>query len=65
ARAKNVIVLRGGRARFVTVTTGARTATGVEILSGLQSGDTVLTTGLLFVKPDNAVTISSFTDFRP
>lgn len=65
AREKNVIVMDNGRARFVSVTTGARTATGVEILSGLHEGDTVLTTGLLFVKPNNVVTISSFTDFRP
>jgi membrane fusion protein (multidrug efflux system) len=65
AREKNVIVVNNNRARFVAVTTGARTASAVEILSGLQPGDTILTTGLLFVKPNNVVNISSFINFRP
>jgi membrane fusion protein (multidrug efflux system) len=65
AREKNVIVVNNNRARFVAVTTGARTASAVEILSGLQPGDTILTTGLLFVKPNNVVTISSLINFRP
>jgi len=49
---KKVIVASGGKAKFVLVKTGIRTSSRVEVLSGLQTGDTVVTTGLLFLKPD-------------
>lgn len=52
AKDKKVVVARGGKAKFVTVTTGVRQAGKVEILSGLAVGDTIVTTGLLFLKPD-------------
>jgi len=42
-----VAVYRDGKAHFVTVKTGIRTADKVQITSGLQPGDTVLTTGLM------------------
>jgi len=50
-RDKKVIVARQGKAVFVTVKTGVRQALAVEVLSGLSPGDTVVTTGLLFLKP--------------
>ena len=60
ARDKKVIVYRGGNADFKTVTTGIRDSSKVEILSGLSMGDTIITTGLLSIKPGSKITISSF-----
>lgn len=47
---KSVIVARHGKAHFITVQTGIRKASDIEITDGLQPGDTVITTGLLFLK---------------
>ncbi|MCO6498428.1 MAG: efflux RND transporter periplasmic adaptor subunit [Chitinophagaceae bacterium] len=60
ARDKEVILFKGGRAEFVVVETGVRSADRIEITKGLTIGDTVLTTGLLSIKPGSQVTISSF-----
>jgi membrane fusion protein (multidrug efflux system) len=59
ARDKKVIVYNGGLADFKTVTTGTRDSARVEILSGLSIGDTVITTGLLSIKPDSKINLSS------
>lgn len=59
ARDKKVIVYNGGLAEFKTVTTGTRDSARVEILSGLSIGDTVITTGLLSIKPGNKIHLSS------
>ena len=50
-RTKQLIVAKNGKAKFVTVTTGVRQASTVEVLDGIAPGDTVVTTGLLFLKP--------------
>ena len=47
---KSVIVARNGKAHFITVQTGIRKASDIEITDGLQPGDTVITSGLLFLK---------------
>lgn len=60
ARDKKVIVYRGGGVDFNTVTTGIRDSSKVEILSGLSMGDTIITTGLLSIKPGSKITISTF-----
>ena len=60
ARDKKVVVYRGGIADFNTVTTGIRDSSKVEILTGLATGDTIITTGLLSIKPGSKITISSF-----
>jgi len=57
-RDKKVAVLRNGKAELVTVTTGIRTAEEVEVLQGLQAGDTVLTTGMMQVKPGMPVRVN-------
>jgi membrane fusion protein, multidrug efflux system len=58
ARDKKVIVSKGGKAQFVTVKTGVRQANLIEITEGIQAGDTVCTTGVLFLRPDAKVTFS-------
>lgn len=51
ARGKQVLVYRGGNVNFQNVTTGLRDSANVQITSGLAVGDTIITTGLLTVKP--------------
>ncbi|QHV94688.1 efflux RND transporter periplasmic adaptor subunit [Spirosoma endbachense] len=56
-RTNQVIVIKNGKAQFKDVTTGIRTAGTIQILSGVQLGDTVATTGLLFLKQDAPVKV--------
>ncbi|MES2702052.1 MAG: efflux RND transporter periplasmic adaptor subunit [Bacteroidota bacterium] len=60
-RDKKVAVVRNGKAEMVTVILGTRTNEMVEILQGLQTGDTILTTGIMQVKPGMTVKIKSIT----
>jgi membrane fusion protein (multidrug efflux system) len=57
ARDKKVIVSRNGKAEYVTVETGLRNANKVQIIMGVQPGDTVITSGLLQIKPDASVKV--------
>jgi membrane fusion protein, multidrug efflux system len=57
-RTKQLIVAKNGKAKFVTVTTGVRQASNVEVLDGIVAGDTVVTTGLLFLKPGSDLKFS-------
>ena len=57
-RDKKVAVLRNGKADLVTVATGMRMVSEVEILHGLQPGDTVITTGIMQVKKGMDVKIT-------
>lgn len=57
-----VVVSRNGKANFVSVKTGIRTKDKVQILSGIQPGDTVLTTGILQVHPESELQFLSITD---
>jgi len=50
-RNKSVIVCKGGKAVFVPIQTGVRKAEAIEAVQGLNAGDTVVTTGVLFIKP--------------
>lgn len=51
ARNKQVIVLRKDTAIFNVVETGIRDSAYVQINSGLKRGDTVITTGLMSIRP--------------
>lgn len=55
---KKVAVVRGGKAQMVTVQLGTRTSDRVEVMTGLQAGDTVILTGLMQVKPGMDVKIT-------
>lgn len=50
-RDKKVIIADKGKARFVIVETGIRNETNVQITSGINVGDTVITTGIMQLKP--------------
>jgi membrane fusion protein, multidrug efflux system len=58
AQNKKVIVSKGGKASFVVVTTGVRQTTGIEIASGIREGDTVVITGVQFIKPGSVLKFS-------
>ena len=49
-RDKQIILAKSGKARFITVTTSVRLDSMVEVTKGLNPGDTVVTTGILFIK---------------
>src|SRR5687768_3600397 len=50
-RKKLVYVYKGGKSIAVDITTGIRDSSHVQVLTGLNVGDTVITTGLLFLRP--------------
>jgi membrane fusion protein (multidrug efflux system) len=58
ARNKQVIVNRNGKAVFTIVKTGVRQADMVEITDGIKAGDTIAVTGMLFLRPDAALSFS-------
>lgn len=55
---KKIWVVNNGRASLVPVVTGTRTATMIEVLSGLSAGDTVLTTGLMQLRDNMPVRVN-------
>ena len=57
ADSKKAIIIKGGKGKFVNIETGIRTAGGVEVISGINIGDTVVVTGVLFVRPSSLVKI--------
>jgi membrane fusion protein (multidrug efflux system) len=56
-KGKKVFISSNGKAKEVMVETGTRTDRAVLITSGLSMGDTVLTTGMMSLKPDAPVMI--------
>ena len=52
---KQVIIVKNGKAKFVTVTTGVRKEATIEVVNGLEPGDTLITTGILFIKPESVL----------
>lgn len=59
---KNVIVARNGKAHFTSVKTGIRKASNIEITEGIQAGDTIITTGLLFITEGAKLSYSTVTN---
>jgi membrane fusion protein (multidrug efflux system) len=58
ARSKQVVLYKNGEPTFVDITTGIRTADNVQVKSGLTVGDTIVTTGLLFIRKDSKLKLS-------
>ena len=59
ARGKQVAVYSNGVADFRNVETGARDSANVQIVSGLKVGDTIITTGLMSLKPKGKVQLGT------
>ncbi len=57
-------VYQGGSAREVEIITGMRTASSVEVVSGLNIGDTLLTTGVMQLRTGMPVVIDRMEENR-
>ncbi|MEP7164759.1 MAG: efflux RND transporter periplasmic adaptor subunit [Ferruginibacter sp.] len=58
ARGKQVAVYNNGEVAFVDVLTGIRDSARVQITNGLKVGDTIITTGLMSLKPKAKVSLN-------
>jgi len=58
-RFKKVMVVRNGKVAYTQVETGVRGSSEIEIVSGLKAGDTVVTSGIQFLRPGSAAKFSS------
>lgn len=58
ARGKKLILYKDGIAKFVDVQTGIRDSASIEIVSGVTPGDTIVTTGLLGLRPEAKIKLS-------
>jgi len=57
ALSSQLVLVKNGKAVFQNVETGIRSSNVVEITEGLQVGDTVIVSGVLYVRPKGAVKI--------
>ena len=57
-KGQTLLLRRNGVVASVPVTTGLRTATSVQITGGIAPGDTVITTGILQLRPGMAVQVN-------
>ena len=57
ARSKKIIVVKNGKAEFRKVETGIRNESYIQITSGVETGDTVVATAIMYVKPDMALKV--------
>jgi membrane fusion protein, multidrug efflux system len=58
ARNKQIILLRKDSAMFTVVETGIRDSSFVQVLNGIQVGDTVITSGLMAIRPNGKVKVT-------
>lgn len=58
ARDKQVILFRNDSVVFTSVKTGIRDSAYIQILTGLKPGDTVITSGLMAIRPTSKVKIT-------
>lgn len=56
---KSVILAKNGKAHLVIIKTGTRKASDIEITEGLQPGDTIVTSGILFLKEGSRLLFST------
>jgi len=64
ARGKQVILLRKDSAQFVNVETGIRDSAYVQITNGLQEGDTVITSGLMSIRPNAKIKVARVNHYQ-
>jgi membrane fusion protein (multidrug efflux system) len=56
-RGEKVFTLQNGHAKGIYVRTGLRTEREVQVVHGLQAGDTVIATGLLQIRDNTPVVV--------
>jgi membrane fusion protein (multidrug efflux system) len=57
-RKKQLYLFKGGKATPADVTTGVRDSSNVQIVEGIKVGDTVIISGILFMRPGLDVSLS-------
>lgn len=57
-KGQKVYRIKNGAAEFARVETGLRTDARIQIMSGISPGDTIITTGLMQLKPGSQVKIT-------
>ena len=61
ARNKQVVVLHGDSVTFNVVETGIRDSAYVQVLKGIQAGDTIIISGLMAIRPNAKVKVAKVT----
>jgi len=64
ARNKQVVICKNGMAKFSVVETGVRDSSYVEIVTGVHVGDTVVTTGLMGLRPDARLKVTKVNEYK-
>ena len=57
ALSDQVVVVRNNKAVFTNVETGLRNSNLVELTSGIKAGDSIIVSGMLFVRPNATVSV--------
>jgi membrane fusion protein (multidrug efflux system) len=57
-KGNKIFICKNGKAMPVKVETGIRTESSIEIISGLNPGDTVITTGIMSLRPEMSVKVT-------
>ena len=55
---KKVFISEKGKAKEVKIETGTRTEESILVMNGLKAGDTLITTGIMSLKPETAVEVT-------
>lgn len=64
ARNKQVVLFKGDSVSFTVVETGIRDSAFIQITKGLKEGDTVITTGLMAIRPNAKVKIGKVSNYQ-
>ncbi|MBK8152405.1 MAG: hypothetical protein IPK61_04630 [Saprospiraceae bacterium] len=57
AVASQVVLVKNGKGMMSNIETGYRTADFVEVTKGINRGDSIVVTGVLFVRPKSQLTV--------
>jgi membrane fusion protein (multidrug efflux system) len=57
-KGKKVFIVKNGKAAEVMVQTGVRTDKKIQIIDGLQAGDSLIVSGIIALKPNAAVRVN-------
>ncbi|NIJ55848.1 efflux RND transporter periplasmic adaptor subunit [Dyadobacter arcticus] len=57
-KGKKVFIVKNGKAQEVMVTTGLRTDKKIQVIEGLQLGDSLITSGIIAIKANAAVKVN-------
>ena len=58
SRNKQLSIVQGGIAKLIDIETGFRTTSSVEITKGLKVGDSIIVSGMLFVRQGSLVKVA-------